>query len=76
MTSFPHTLGFTSYVLKLHRDARPGQGPLHGRLEHMASGERNDFASADGLVDWLLKHAARTHPHGVPLSSSTQEISR
>jgi hypothetical protein len=42
----------------------------------MASGERNDFASADGLVDWLLKHAARTHPHGVPLSSSTQEISR
>lgn len=46
------------YVLKLHRDARPRQGQLRGRLEHIASGATADFDSAAALVAWLLRHAA------------------
>lgn len=46
------------YVLKLHRDARPEQGQLRGRLEHIASGATAEFDSAQALVDWLARHAA------------------
>jgi hypothetical protein len=49
------------YVLKLHRDARPQQGLLHGRLEHIASGDSAEFADAQGLWSWLAQHAARLH---------------
>ncbi|MCW5635160.1 MAG: hypothetical protein KIT17_17625 [Rubrivivax sp.] len=47
-----------SYVLKLHRDARPQDGLLRGRLEHIASGEGFDFADAAGLLAALARHAA------------------
>lgn len=47
------------YVLKLHRDALPQQGLLHGRLEHIASGDSGEFADAQGLWSWLAQHAAR-----------------
>jgi hypothetical protein len=47
------------YVLRLHRDARPQQGQLSGRIEHVASGEGAHFASAAGLLDWLERHAAQ-----------------
>lgn len=50
------------YVLKLHRDARPGSGRLCGRIEHIASGASADFASGDALLDWLLRHAAQVLP--------------
>jgi hypothetical protein len=46
------------YVLKLHRDAAPAAGRLHGRLEHIASGEHVDFASGDELLAWVARHAA------------------
>ena len=46
------------YVLKLHRDARPDDGVLRGRLEHIASGDAVDFADAQALLAWLLTHAA------------------
>jgi len=42
-----------SYVLKLHRDARPQQGLLFGRLESMASGHSFAFANADELLRCL-----------------------
>jgi hypothetical protein len=50
------------YVLKLHRDAQPERGALNGRLEHIASGDSFDFASAEALVGWLLEHAALVLP--------------
>lgn len=53
--SFPAQGG---YVLKLHRDARPLQGQLRGRVEHIASGATGDFDDAAGLVAWLSRHAA------------------
>ena len=46
------------YVLRLHRDSRRQHGQLFGRIEHVASGEGMDFASAADLLDWLARHAA------------------
>jgi hypothetical protein len=60
------------YVLKLHRDAMPRPGQLHGRLEHIVSGDCHDFANADGLLAWLLHHAARARP--VAPSTQPQEL--
>ena len=52
------------YVLRLHRDARPAQGVLAGRLEHIASGAAVHFASASELIAWLELHAATLPPSG------------
>jgi hypothetical protein len=46
-----------SYVLKLHRDARPQQGLLFGRLESLGSGRCFAFASADELLRCLVQDA-------------------
>jgi hypothetical protein len=55
------------YVLKLHRDATPAAGALKGRLEHVASGEQFDFASAEALLNELLRHVAQhLHAHAGP----------
>ena len=42
-----------SYVLKLHRDARPDHDKIIGRLEHMDSGRRHDFRSWEELIACL-----------------------
>jgi hypothetical protein len=39
-----------SYVLKLHRNARPEHDKIIGRLEHMASGRHHDFRSWEELL--------------------------
>ena len=46
-----------TYVVRLHRDARPRQGELQGRLEHLASGERIFFASGDALIAGMTRMA-------------------
>ena len=43
-----------SYVLKLHRDARPQEGLVFGRLESMASGRSFAFANANELLRCLV----------------------
>jgi hypothetical protein len=48
----------TSFVLMLHRDAAPAEGNLVGRLEHLATGQRFHFASADELIECLVAGAA------------------
>ena len=48
-----------AYVLKLHRDARPGQGRVIGRLENVTTGEQFLFSSADELLACLSRDAAR-----------------
>jgi hypothetical protein len=47
------------YVLRLHRDSLPQQGQLFGRIEHVASGDATDFASAADLLDWLTRDASQ-----------------
>ena len=59
LSPFPSSGG---YVLKLHRDARPAQGELRGRVVHLASGDSTDFANAAQLVAWLGQHAALNLP--------------
>jgi len=47
------------YVLRLHRDSGRQPGQLFGRIEHVASGDGTDFASAEDLLAWLQRHAAQ-----------------
>lgn len=49
-----------SYVLKLHRDAKPQCGLVFGRLESISSGRSFAFASADQLLKCLV-HDAMVH---------------
>ncbi len=48
----------TSFVLILHRDAVPAEGTLFGRVEHLLSGRRFNFASAEELIECLVAGAA------------------
>lgn len=57
--SYPQSL---CYVVKLHRDADPANGRLHGVLEHVCSGESLPFGSAAELPARLLEHAAARPP--------------
>jgi len=47
-----------TYVIKLHRDADPRHGRLIGRIEHLESGVRVEFASGAALIAAILRHAA------------------
>jgi hypothetical protein len=50
-----------SFVLKLHRDAAPAEGRLIGRLEHVATGRKYAFNTAEELVACLATAAAEAH---------------
>jgi len=54
--SYPNAL---AYVLKLHRDAHPGNGRLIGRLENVTTGEQFAFGSVDELIACLSRDVAR-----------------
>lgn len=53
--SHPHA---QTYLVKLHVDSDPQNGRLAGRLEHLATGRRFSFASAQELIDCLARAAA------------------
>lgn len=53
---YPHE---RTFVLRLHRDAAPADGRLVGQLEHLPSGRRYSFATADELIACIA--AARRH---------------
>jgi hypothetical protein len=59
LSAHPSYPNARAYVLKLHRDARPGVGRLMGRLENVTTGEQFVFASADELLACLTRDAAR-----------------
>lgn len=59
---FPHA---RAYVLKLHCDASPRQGRLHGRLEHVASGHQYTFNSGEQLLAVLIE-AVEQHDQPLP----------
>jgi hypothetical protein len=54
--SYPTT---RAYVLKLHRDARPGVGKVIGRLENVTTGEQFLFGNVDELLACLARDAAK-----------------
>ena len=56
------------YVLKLHRDAVPQHGQLCGRLEHITTGDRIDFANGVELLAGLAQHASA--PEALPASTA------
>ena len=53
-TSYPQDL---SFVLKLHRDTNPATG-LFGRLEHVVTGRKYPFGTAEELLSCLATAAA------------------
>ena len=60
---------FTSertYLVKLHRDSDPGRGQLAGRVEHVESGARIDFASSEGLLAAIILHATEARTGSAP----------
>jgi hypothetical protein len=59
MTLDPHAShpSSRSYVLKLHRDARPHEGLVFGRLESMSSGRCFAFANSAELLRCLVVDA-------------------
>ncbi|WP_280155505.1 hypothetical protein [Piscinibacter sp. XHJ-5] len=61
LNPYPNHPSSGSYVLKLHRDARPRLGLLCGRIEHIVSGDSIEFANSEALLAWLLQHAAQVH---------------
>lgn len=60
LAALPSYPSSRSYVLKLHRDARPQDGRVAGRLENVTTGEQFVFASVDELIACLARDAART----------------
>ena len=57
LTDIPTYTSDHTYVVKLHRDARPRDGMLKGRVEHVPSGDRAFFATGDELVAALARLA-------------------
>jgi hypothetical protein len=57
-------------VLKLHRDSSQASGLLKGRLEHVATGQQFDFASAAALLYELLKQSQGAAVHGETVSDN------
>jgi hypothetical protein len=49
-----------TYVLKLHRDARPGIGKVIGRIENVTTGEQFVFGGVEELLACLARDTA-TH---------------
>lgn len=59
LSTHPSYPNARAYVLKLHRDARPGAGRVMGRLENVTTGEQFVFSTADELLACLARDARR-----------------
>jgi hypothetical protein len=68
--AYPHPL---CYVLKLHRDSRPGNGSLQGVLEHVASGDVIPFQSTAALQAALVTHASPVHARVVAADAPLED---
>ena len=58
LTPIPAFTSERTYLVRLHSDADPCGGRLAGRLEHLDSGVRVDFATGAGLLAAIMRHAA------------------
>jgi hypothetical protein len=59
LATHPNYPNARAYVLKLHRDARPGSGKLIGRLENVTTGEQFVFGNAEELLACLARDCGR-----------------
>jgi hypothetical protein len=59
LSTHPSYPNACAYVLKLHRDARPGLGRVMGRIENVTTGEQFMFASAEELLACLARDSVR-----------------
>jgi hypothetical protein len=66
LTPIPAFTSERTYVVKLHRDADPRCGQIRGRLEHVETGARVDFATGAALLAAILQHAAGFREGGQP----------
>jgi hypothetical protein len=60
-----HPISAHAYVVKLGPLTEGEAGRLQGRIEHVLSGRRHDFASAQALIEILLqeeREVARESP--------------
>jgi len=60
LATHPNYPNARTYVLKLHRDARPAAGRFVGRLENVTTGEQFAFDSVEELLACLARDVART----------------
>lgn len=68
----PHPLSAHAYVVKLGPLTDCEAGRLQGRVEHVLSGRRHDFASAQALIDILLQEE-REVARGSPPAAASPE---
>lgn len=62
LSTHPSYPNARTYVLKLHRDAKPQAGRVIGVLENVSSGERFVFGSVAELVACLANTAIPIFP--------------
>ena len=55
LSTHPSYPNARAYVLKLHRDARPRDGRIIGRLENVTTGEQFVFGNAEELLACLAR---------------------
>ena len=55
LSTHPSYPNARAYVLKLHRDARPCDGRIIGRLENVTTGEQFVFGNAEELLACLAR---------------------
>lgn len=54
-----------SFVVRLHRESNPAGGQWRGQVQHLASGERAAFWSADDLQAWIAQRADLARASGL-----------
>ena len=59
MVTHPQHLAF---VIRLHRDCEAGAARLQGRVQHLDSGRRSEFADLAQLQAWIEHQLATAAP--------------
>lgn len=65
-----------SFVIKLHRDADLAGGELRGRIVHLMSDDRGDFAGTASLLSTLHALIRETTPRWGAADASTRSPAR
>lgn len=51
-----------TFVIQLRSDSDLPRGEMHGRVEHVMSGDSEPFASLEGLVAFMARYASTREP--------------
>lgn len=58
---------YRAFVVRLYPDFNPGHGCVHGQVEHVVSGECDDFQSIDDLLRFVGRVLNATGMHTADL---------